>query len=92
MIELNLKLRVHFTCSPVFLCYLSCMISVFPMSLLRFCFNPPVKTDFLGRGGGGGGTPIWVTLGTCGQKGWVFEAENLQMGVNLHTHKPADGS
>ena len=31
----------------------------------------------------GGGLPYWVILGMCGQNGWVFQAENLRMGVNF---------
>ena len=27
--------------------------------------------------------PYWVILGMCGQNGWVFQAENLRMGVNF---------
>ena len=31
----------------------------------------------------GGALPYWVILGMCGQNGWVFQAENLRMGVNF---------
>ena len=35
--------------------------------------------------GGGGALPYLVILEMCGQNGWVFQAENLRMGVNLLT-------
>ena len=38
-----------------------------------------------------GALPYWVILGMCGQNRWVFQAENLRMGVNFWP-KPADGS
>ena len=30
-----------------------------------------------------GALPYWVILKMCGQNGWVFQAENLRMGVNF---------
>ena len=32
---------------------------------------------------GEGALPHWVTLGMCGQNGWVFEAQNLRTWVNF---------
>ena len=31
----------------------------------------------------GGALPYWIIIGMCGQNGWVFQAENLQMGVHF---------